>query len=157
MKKGACGALFGLAITAAVARTMIRSRIIQRFALDDALLLFACVCLTVATGLLYKIVPKLYFYEELELNSTESLLLPVSDDVKGIVSLERIMDAYMLISWLVIFAVKFCFLSFFRGMIDRLKPMIIYWRVVVLLTAIFGAVSLCESFIACPRIGTSFG
>ncbi|KAL8699566.1 MAG: hypothetical protein Q9201_005933 [Fulgogasparrea decipioides] len=153
--KGVGGALFGLAILAAFARTSIRFRSIPRPALDDALLLFACICLTAATGLFYKLVPKAYLYEELNFNATVALPFPISDLAKETTLTIRILHAYTFISWLVIFAVKFCFLAFFRVLIDRVKRMIIYWRFVVVITVILGGISFCETFIACPHIDAS--
>ena len=153
--QGVCGALFGLAIMAAIARTSIRFRTTPKYALDDALLLFACICLAAATGLLYKLIPKAYLYEELDFQERVSLPFPITDIAKETVLTLRILHAYTLTSWLVVFAAKFCFLSFFRALIDRVRGMIIYWRIVVLITIIFGGLSLCETFIACPHIEAS--
>ena len=155
--KGVSGGLFGLAIIAAIARTLIRFRSTPRFTLDDALLLFACTCLTAATGLLYKLIPNAYFFEALDFNDRVSLPFPISHFSQEIVLTVRILDAYTCISWLVVFAVKFCFLFFFRALIDRVKRMIIYWRAVVFITVIFGGISLCETFIACSHIDATSG
>ena len=154
-RKGTCGTLFGLSIIAAIARTLIRFRTTPKYALDDALLLFACICLTAATVLLYKLIPKAYLYEELDFNERVSLPFPITDIAKETVLTVRILHAYTLTSWLVVFAAKFCFLSFFRALIDRVRHLIVYWRFVVLITIIFGGLSLCETFIACPHIDAS--
>lgn len=153
--KGACGALFGLAIIAAIARTSIRFRTSQKYALDDFLLLLACICLTAATGLLYNLVPLAYLWEELDFHDAVLLPFSISDISKETVYTLRLLHTYTLTSWLVVFAAKFCFLSFFRALIDRVRRMIIYWRIVVLITFIFGGLSLCETFIACPHIEAS--
>lgn len=153
--KGVCGTLFALAIIAAIARTSIRFRTTPQYALDDALLLVACICLAAATGLLYKLIPNAYLYEELDFQERVSLPFPMSDIVKEAVLTVRILHAYTLTSWLVVFAAKFCFLSFFRALIDRVRRMIIYWRIVVLITIISGGLCLCETFIACPHIEAS--
>ena len=153
--KGACGALFGLAIIAAIARTSIRFRASQKYALDDFLLLLACICLTAATGLLYNLVPLAYLWEELNFHDVVSLPFSVSDVPNEAVYTLRLLHTYSLTSWLVVFAAKFCFLSFFRALIDRVRRMIIYWRIVVLITIIFGGLSLCETFIAWPYIEAS--
>lgn len=149
------GILCGLAITTAIARTSIRYRNTLRFGVDDALLLFACICLTAATALLYKLIPNAYLYEKLDFNDRVSLPFPIVDIGKEAVYTLRILHAYTCISWLVVFTVKFCFLVFFRALIDRQRPMIMYWRVVVLITVVLGGVSLCETFIACPHIDIS--
>ena len=134
---------------------MIRFRKSPQFAFDDALLLFAGICLTAATALLYKLIPNAYLYEELNFGDQVSLPFPISDYAAQTVFTVRKLDAYTFLSWLVVFAVKFCFLSFFRALIDRVNRIIIYWRVVVFITVLFGGAALCQTFIACPRIEVS--
>ena len=69
----------------------------------------------------------------------------------------KILDSHTVISWAVIFMVKFCFLSFFRSLIDRVSYLVKYWRFVLGMTALFAVYSACEIFIACPRISPSSG
>ncbi|KAL8627148.1 hypothetical protein Q9189_007157 [Teloschistes chrysophthalmus] len=149
--KGVPGAFFGLAITAAFARTSIRLRNSSRVALDDLLFLFACLCLTAATGLYFTLLPKTYQYEDSESRSNAPLPSPPPDIVKEVVFNVQLVHAYLFLSWLALFAIKFCFLVFFRALIDRVRPMVIYWRVVVVITIILGAVSVNETFITCPH------
>ena len=153
--QGVCGAFFSLAIVTAIARTLIRFRTAPRYTLDDALLLFACVCLTAATGLLYKLIPLLYFIEELDFKDQVPLPSPTSDFTRKTILATRLDDAYTSLSWTVIYAAKFGYLIFFRALIDRVRQMIIYWRIVVLITVVFGGLALGETFIACPRIDVS--
>ena len=84
-----------------------------------------------------------------------SLPFPISDVAKEEVHIERLLAAYGLFSWLVIYTVKFCFLTFFRVLIDRVRRMILYWRVIVLITIVFCGLSLSEPFIACPPTDVS--
>ena len=153
--QGVCGALFSLAIVTAIARTLIHFRTAPRYTLDDALLLFACICLTAATGLLYKLIPLIYFIEELDFKDQVPLPFPTSDVTKDTILATRLLDAYTSLSWTVIYAAKFCYLIFFRALIDRVRQMIIYWRIAVLITVVFGGLTLGETFIACPRIDVS--
>ncbi|KAL8942143.1 MAG: hypothetical protein Q9216_001828 [Gyalolechia sp. 2 TL-2023] len=150
--KGACGALFGLAIIAAAARTFIRLRPVPRLALDDSLLLFACVCLVASTGLLFELIPNAYLFQKLNFGQLVSLPFPIASLPRETIRTIQILDAYTLLSWVVIYAAKFCFLTFFRALIDRVERMIIYWKVVVVITILLGALSMCETFIACPHI-----
>ena len=139
----------------AIARTVIRFRTAPRYTLDDALLLFACICLTAATGLLYKLIPLAYLFEELEFQDKVSLPFPTSDFAKETVFSVRILDANTLLSWTVIYAAKFCYLILFRALIDRVRRMILHWRVIVLITIVFCGLSFGEPFIACPHIYVS--
>lgn len=148
--KGVSVTFFGLAVTAATIRTFIRFRKNSRLALDDSILLFACICLTAATGLLYNYVPDAYAFEGLTFNAEVPLPFPISDLGRQVVMGTKIIDAYLFLSILVLFAVKLCFLFFFRALVDRVNRWVIYWRLVVMVTVIAGGFSVCEGFIACP-------
>ncbi|KAL8662683.1 MAG: hypothetical protein Q9202_004467 [Teloschistes flavicans] len=148
--KGVPGAFFGLAMAAAFGRIFLRLRSSSRVTLGDALFLFACVCLTTATGIYFTLLPKTYIYEESAFRSSVPLPSPTAEILKETIFAVRLVHAYLFISWLGLFAIKFCFLAFFRALIDRVMPMMIYWRVVVLITIILGGVSVNETFITCP-------
>lgn len=149
--------MFALAIIAAAARTFIRLRTIPRVTLDDTLLFFACICLVASTGLFFKLIPKAYLLERLNFGELDTLPFPLTSLPGEIVLTTQILDAYTFLSWVVIYAAKFCYLTFFRALIDRLRPMVIYWKFVMVITFLLGGVSLCETFIACPRIDAGAG
>lgn len=56
-------------------------------------------------------------------------------------------------TWAAIFAVKFAFLFLFRNLVDRLPSMYMYWRMVVVFTALVFAFAVCDTFITCPKLG----
>ncbi|KAL9030054.1 MAG: hypothetical protein Q9196_001790 [Gyalolechia fulgens] len=153
--KGACGALFALSMIAAAARTLIRLRPVPRLALDDGLLLFACFCLVASTGLLFELIPKAYLSQRLNSGQLVSLPFPIASLPGETVLTTKILHAYTVLSWVVIYAAKFCFLTFFRALIDRVRRMIIYWKIVIVITFLLGALSMCETFIACPHLDES--
>ena len=141
-----------MTVLAAIARTVIRFRVAPRFAIDDVLLLFACACLIAATGLHFKLVPLAYLYVELEFGNKISLPFPISKLSKDTIFTLRMLHAYTFLSWVVIFAVKFSFLFFFRALIDRVRRLMFYWKIVVLITTVFGGISICDTLLACPHI-----
>ena len=149
MVKGIGGALFGLAIISASARTLLRLRNKSRLGLDDALLLFACLCLVASTALFYTLAPGVYLFEQVIADPNHVQLPPDVNDL--VIDNLKMVDAYSAISWLVIYAVKFCFLSFMRSLIDRIRSLIIYWRAIVGITVVFFGISVSETFIACPQ------
>lgn len=61
--------------------------------------------------------------------------------------------AYSVLIWVAIFVVKFCYLCFFRLLIDRLKGLVVYWRVTMSVTAFSSVFNICALFIACPYFG----
>ena len=155
--QGASGALFALAIIGAAALTSIRFRPVPRITLDDSLLFFACICLAASTGLLFELIPQAYVLQKLDLGYLDQMPFPVKDLPGELSHMMRILGAYTFLSWAVIYASKFSYLVFFRALVDRLWRMVIYWRVVVVITLLLGGVSLCETFLACPHVDAASG
>lgn len=149
--EGVCGALFALAILVAATRILIRVRMTRRLALDDYLLLVACVFLGASTGLLYELIPSAYLFERLLSGEQVPLPFPVMNIEKEEKRSINILDVYVASSWAVIYGVKFSYLAFFRALIDRIQPMIIYWKIVVVITFLSAGVAVYETFIACPQ------
>ena len=53
-------------------------------------------------------------------------------------------------SWLVLFSVKFSFLSFFNQLVDRLSRLLLLWRVVIVINVIAFGCCFCYAFLECP-------
>ena len=137
-----------------VVRIAIRLQSQKRLQLDDYLLIFAFICLTAATVLLYIGTSVIYFIEEVTLNgigATQAVGMAVF--LQRLVYYQKINWAYLALSWTTIFFVKFAFLSFFRPLVDRLPSMHMYWRIVVGFTALVFAFAVCDAFIVCPQLG----
>ncbi|MCJ1408123.1 hypothetical protein MMC19_002196 [Ptychographa xylographoides] len=125
----------------------------KRLGLDDVFLLVACVLLVASTALLYVIVDALYLEEALTINpGSVSFDL---DSISEITWYQKVVYGYLDLSIATVYAVKFSFLCFFRLLIDRLRGMIIYWRIVVTVTAITLAFTVCTPFISCPDFDLS--
>ena len=153
------GVSFGVAITIALGRVIIRLRIKKHFGLDDGLLLVACVCLSAATGLLLASIPTVYLIEATSLNP----LGLFGNGGSGITDLNTLLIKinyfakfnwiYLILTWSTIFAVKFGFLIFFKQLVRGLPGMYRYWKVVVAVTAVVYVFSLLDGVIACPHDG----
>ena len=153
------GVFFGIAITIALARIIIRLHINKHFGLDDWLLVLACVCLTAGTGLLLYSIPTVYLIEETSLNP----LGLFGNGGSGITDLNTLLIKvnyfakfnwiYLILSWTTIFSVKFGFLVFFKQLVRGLPEMYRYWKVVVAITAVVYAFALVDGVIACPKDG----
>ena len=153
------GLSFGIAITIALARIIIRLHINKHFGLDDWLLLVACVCLSAATGFLFASIPTIYL---IEATSLDPLGL-FGNGGSGITDLDTLLIKinyfakfnwiYLILTWSTIFAVKFGFLVFFKQLVRGLPSMYRYWKVVVGITAVVYVFSLVDGVIACPHDG----
>ena len=144
--------LYALCILAAVARFYIRYFVQRSFAADDAFLIIAMASLTSLLGVMYATsIDNMYLIEFLTY-MTPGPPPPLPSDIpqRGN-TFQRYVNVILVLSWITINAVKFSFLFLFRQLIDRVKPLVIYWRIV--LVACVGAMvyGICSFFVACPN------
>ncbi|KAL8996263.1 MAG: hypothetical protein Q9169_004194 [Polycauliona sp. 2 TL-2023] len=142
-----------IALIGAAARTIIRFHNQQLRVLDDALLLSACVCLIAATVLLSNGAHSLYLIVAFQTNPQAVAMISLQYASDTISKVQREAYSFGVLIWLCVFAVKFCYLFFFRQLIDRLKAITIYWRITLGFTFIACVFNACASFIACPEFG----
>ena len=64
---------------------------------------------------------------------------------------QKVYDSSTSLLWTVIFAVKFAYLAFFRRLVDRLPPLVIYWRIVVGLCAVSYPIGVISIYVSCPE------
>ncbi|KAL8701855.1 MAG: hypothetical protein Q9201_004683 [Fulgogasparrea decipioides] len=151
--KGVTIAFCVLAMIGAVARTFIRFRNRQLRILDDALLLSACLCLVAATILLVKGASSLYLIIMFQSNPAASSFASLQQISDAVAKVQQDTYPFGVLIWLAVFAVKFCYLSFFRQLIDRLSHITVYWTVTLAVTFIACVFNATASFIACPEFG----
>ena len=123
---------------------------------DDVALLFGCVAFVAASILLLVILPTTYWLEPLILDpySTETIQKIIVPGVtEKILHFQQMQDAHLTLIWTSIFSVKFAFIFFFRPMIDRLKGLVIYWRIIASYTTLAFCVCVSSTFILCPTFG----
>ena len=135
-------------------------KVYRRLYLDDCFLIFACVCLTAGTVLGYANVENLY-WSEVELNNNPTHIhyfLAEHVDVGAHISVfERLSFSYPALLWTSIFVVKFAYLAFFRRLIDRITPLIKYWRVVVSITIVSFLICIVSVYVTCVKWGLKAG
>ena len=156
--KAIVGVLFAIAITTATVRTVVQLRQYRRLRADDYALLFACITFIASTTLLFIMIPSIYWSEVFILDtfSQESIQkITTPGAPERILHYQQMQDAYLVLTWASVFSVKFAFLFFFRQMVDRLKSMVIYWRIVFVITMVSCGVCIPSSFIVCPSLGVS--
>lgn len=148
------GVLFSFAIVAAIVRTGIRIKMRRRLYLDDAFLGLACFALTAATTVLYKELGILYLAEEIVQDYVSGDMADLPADVSVAAVVPRYQRTYYLhgtLSWIVIFSIKFTFLSFFHQLLDRLPRFLFYWKVVVVANVVALLYCICYAFLECPH------
>ena len=143
-----------MAMLSAIVRIAIRLRSQKRLSLDDCLIIFACICLSAGTTLLYLGTSAIFFIEDLTLNGM-GVLAAVGPDsfLQQLTFYQKINWSYLALTWTTIFFVKFAFLAFFRHLVNRLPSMQRYRTVLVVFTILVFAFAVCDGFIACPKLG----
>lgn len=121
--------------------------------LDDAFVLFAYVSFIVGTILLYKTFHAAYLFQLAQLNFDIRIIPNYA--IGEIEWFQRMEYAYLAMTWGTIYSVKFSFLCFFRLLVKRLRRMVIYWRIVLVITSIACCFCLAEIFFACPKFGVA--
>ena len=151
------GILFGSAIVAAIVRTGIRIKLQSRLYLDDAFLGLACLALTAASTILFKELKSLYLAEDIVRDYVSGGIADLPADVNVAALIPRYQRTDFLhwtLSWIVIFSVKFAFLSFFHQLVDRLPRFLLYWKLVVVANVVALLYCICYAFIECPHSNT---
>ena len=140
-----------------MARTAIRFHKGQQHIIDESLLLFACLCLVAATVMLYITASPLYemFMAEAAVKANPGLTqeIPMDSLAEAVSKLSRYFDAFGALIWGAAFAVKFCYLHFFRLLIDRQKSLVNFWKVTMVINLIAAVFNICSAFTSCPKLG----
>ena len=84
--------------------------------------------------LLFIYVDDLFLVEALEGNTIPDNL-PV-DFLQHVLDFEKLVAGAMVLTWCAIISVKFSYLFLFRKLIDRIRPMVLYWWVAVAYNAL---------------------
>ena len=87
--------------------------------------------------LLFIFVDDLFLVEALEGNTIPDNL-PVNF-LEHVLDFEKLVVGAMVLTWCAIISVKFSYLFLFRKLIDRIRPMILYWWVAVVYNALISA------------------
>lgn len=99
-------------------------------------------------ALLFLLTPSIYLVEALITNHA-SLDIP-SDFLQQSFQFQKLSDAYLVLTYNTVFAVKFSFIFFFRILTSRVRQLRIYWWVVAATTGVVWAYGLVGVFITCP-------
>lgn len=130
-------------------RYYIRLAIQKEFALDDAFLAFGTACLIAAMVILYINMDNMYFTEAMTYAPTRLSFQP--QDLNRVFEFRKLVTASLILTWIAMMAVKFSFLALFRRLIDRIPPLIKYWRVIVAFNIAVTAYGASVYVVACPH------
>ena len=141
--------LFCVCLMSTSARLYIRIHLQKQFSIDDGLLIVAVCCLTIALSMIYSLAIDAMYLEEALTTSLSGVQLPV-DPLEVVNTFHKWATIILTLCWCAVAAVKFSFLFFFRRLIDRIPPLILYWWIVTFLNlAVFGY-GIAVQYETCP-------
>ena len=145
--------LFVVAILGVCGRFYIRIRIQRAFAIDDGILLFGLCSLICAEALLFVCKDDMYLVEAFLLRPSQATIPNNFLDMSF--AYQKFITVALLMLWFTIASVKFSFLFLFRKLIDRVRPLVIYWWVAVAFNTVVVAFGISNYFVPCPYFYSS--
>ena len=140
--------LFVLCLISSCARFYIRIGVQKNFSLDDGVLLFGVGCLIAAMALLFTFIDKMYLVGATQ-SDPPGIELP-SDFIEEAFVFQKFVTVALILTWCSIVSVKFSYLFLFKKLIDRIRPMIIYWWFVAVFNATISLYGASVYIAACP-------
>ena len=119
----------------------------KQFSIDDGLVVFGVLLLIAAMGMLYFFIDTMFTSEALLLRE-EGVELNV-DSIQDAFDYQKWAAVTLITTWLIINTVKLSFLSLFRKLVDRMRPMVIYWWFVLVYTIIVGLYGIASYIAPC--------
>ena len=141
--------LFALCIVSVCTRFYIRLAVQKEFGLDDAFLAFGTACLVAVMAVLYINMDNMYLTEAMTYAPTRFAFQP--QDLNRVFEFRKLVTASLMLTWVAMMAVKFSFLALLRRLIDRIPPLIKYWRIVVAFNLAVTSYRASVYVIACPH------
>ncbi|KAF1993621.1 hypothetical protein P154DRAFT_557648 [Amniculicola lignicola CBS 123094] len=144
------GIFFGTAILSVCLRIGIRIFGGRRIRWDDILVILAAVFLTVAFGLLLKLLDTLYLIEAMN----KKTAIPFREDIPNILELGKWAAVFATMNWSAVYVVKFAFMYFFHTLVVGLSKRIgrFFWTTLGILIVCW-IYTVCNAFIICPHFG----
>ena len=144
--------LFILCLLSVIARFYIRLRIQRQFSTDDGFLLFGAGCLVAAIVLLFLFADTMYMAEAILSGLPNAVISP--NLIQDAMWFHKIIIIALILTWWSLMAVKICFLFLFKKMVERMKPMLVYWWIVTIFNILMAVYGSGAYVAACPHFNT---
>ena len=134
------------------ARFWIRLRVQKQFSLDDCFVLFGTACLAAAYAIFMVALDTEYMIEAFVFRTPGVELS--SDFFDKTFEVQRTTAAVVTLSWVAVASVKFSFLFLFRKLIARVRSLMIYWWITIVINVAVFAYGCSVYFVACRYVFT---
>ena len=142
--------LLAVCLISVAARFYVRFGVQKQISVDDGFLVVALCCLISAMTIMYTVtVDRMYLAEALTLGLPDADLPP--DFLQQAFHFQKWVTVTLMLVWCAIMAVKFSFLFFFRNLINRIRPLIIYWWVITVYNVAVLGYGVTVYYLACPH------
>ena len=141
--------LFILCLLSVIARFYIRLRIQKQINIDDAFLLFGTGCLIAAIVLLFQYINSMYTAEALVIGLPNVAISP--HFIEDALWFHKMITISLILTWWSLMAVKLCFLFLFKKLVERIRPMLVYWWIVTVFNIIVAFHGTGSHTAACPH------
>ena len=112
---------------------MYRIKIHGRLLSDDTLLIFAYTTLTAANGILFAMISTMYLDDDLTVNKNSQAVEMTRSLIALFAKIRRYQQleySHLTLISTPVFTVKFCFLLFFRKLVDQQDKLMFIWKIV---------------------------
>jgi heme/copper-type cytochrome/quinol oxidase subunit 2 len=137
-------------VLSVAARFYVRLGVQKQITIDDGFLIVALCCLISAMSIMYSVtIDRMYLAEAVAVGLPGVDLPP--DFLQQAFDFQKWVTITLTLLWCAVMAVKFSFLFFFRKLIDRIRPLIIYWWVVTVFNVAVLGYGSTVYYLACPH------
>jgi hypothetical protein len=140
--------LFVLCLIATSARFYVRICVQRQLSIDDGILFLGVLCLISAEALSFTFLDQMYVVGALE-NGVPVDQLP-SDFIDQAFDYQKFSDIALILSWLSMVCVKYSYLLLFKRLINRVRPMVIFWWFTVVLNGVVSVYGISIYILTCP-------
>ncbi|KAL8851146.1 MAG: hypothetical protein Q9221_003949 [Calogaya cf. arnoldii] len=144
--KVGAGIFLGIALTLAAGRTYIRVVQTRKFSIDDGFFYLAVVALIAGTITCYLDIPYIYVPQNVDPKTFQ--ITP--EFIEFLQQSLRFQAATCSLLSVALFSVKLSFLTFFHGLLRRVRGLMIFWWCVLLFMVPVAIVFVCIIFMVCP-------
>lgn len=150
--------LCGLAVITCLGRMIIRLSSRGKLLLDDALLLFALVCLISSTAIMFKVAPNYYLVQALIRGDPDATRI-ARPQLTKLSQHYNWTFANIVLSWSAVFGVKASYFALFYPMMSVMSKRVIwfFWAALALSIVSWFVLAFGSNFILCKELGTAAG
>jgi hypothetical protein len=142
--------LFVICVLSVFARLYVRIGVQKQFTIDDGFLLLGLCFMIIGFCLLFTYIDGMYLAQAFILVGPSIVVSAPPNFLTIVFDYQKMALVSLCSTWCVIICVKMSFLLFFRKLIDKMPPLILYWRITLGVNIIVSVYGFAVYLVACP-------